>query len=83
MALAPVSCHYVISFNYGGKKARDVSLTCRCYLSDILPDSIFYNSIGSRMTQFFLFWGGNRCLSWHRRYGFSRITVTPVGVGKH
>ena len=34
------------SFNYGGKKARDVGLTCRCNLSNIMPDSIFYNRMG-------------------------------------
>ena len=46
MALAPVSCHYGISFNYGGKKARDVSLTCRCQLSNIMPDSIACDPMG-------------------------------------
>ena len=40
-------------FNYGGKKARDVDFTCRCYLSNIMPDSIFYDSMGCGMTQFF------------------------------
>ena len=29
MALTPVSCHYMTSFNFGGKEARDVGLTCR------------------------------------------------------
>ena len=42
-------------FNYGGKKARDVALTCRCHLSNIIPDSIFYDSMGWGMTQFFVF----------------------------
>ena len=73
------------SFNYGGKKARDVGLTCRCHLSSIMPDSIFYDSMGWGMTQFFLVFfgrGGNRCLPQHRRDGFSLITITPVGVGK-
>ena len=45
MALTPVSCYYMTSFNYGGKKARDVGLTCRCHLSNIMPDSIFYDNI--------------------------------------
>ena len=44
MVLIPVSC-YMTSFNYGGKKARDVGLTCRCHLSNIMPDSIFYDNI--------------------------------------
>ena len=44
--LTPVSCYYMTSFNYGGKKARDVGLTCRCHLSNIMPDSIFYDSMG-------------------------------------
>ena len=42
MALTPVSCYYMTSFNYGGKEARDVGVTCRCHLSNITPDSIFY-----------------------------------------
>ena len=42
------------SFDYGGKKARDVGLTCRCHLNKIMPDSIFYDSMGWRMTQLFL-----------------------------
>ena len=74
------------SFNYGSKNARDVGLTCRCHLSNIMPGSIFYDSMGWGMTQFFLFFvflrGGNRCLPQHRRDGFSLITITPVGVGK-
>ena len=43
--LTPVSCYYMTSFNYGGKKARDIGLTFRCHLSNIMPDSIFYDSI--------------------------------------
>ena len=71
------------SFNYGGKKARDVGLTCRCHLSNIMPDSIFYDSMGWGMTQFVFFLrGGNRCLPQHRRDGFSLITITPVSMGK-
>ena len=46
MVLTPVSCYYMTSFNYGGKKARGVGLTCRCHLSNIMPDSIFYDSMG-------------------------------------
>ena len=42
------------SFNSGGRKAREVGLTCRCHLSDIMPDSIFYDSMGWAMTQLLL-----------------------------
>ena len=35
------------SFNYGGKKARDVGLPW----SNIMSDSIFYDSMGWGMTQ--------------------------------
>ena len=38
--LTPVSCYNMISIDYGGKKARDVALTCRYHLSNIMPDSI-------------------------------------------
>ena len=54
MALTPVSCYYMTSFNYGGKEARDVGLTCRCHLSNIMPDSIFYDSMGWGITCLFL-----------------------------
>ena len=56
--LMPISCYYVTSFNYGGKKARDVGLTCRCHLSNILPDSIFHDSMGCGVTQVLLFFLG-------------------------
>ena len=46
LALMPVSCYYMKSFNYGSKDARDVGLTCRYHLSNIMPDSIFYDSMG-------------------------------------
>ena len=42
--------YYMTSFNYGGKKARDV-LTCRCNLRNVMPESIFYDRMGWRMTQ--------------------------------
>ena len=71
------------SFDYGGKKARDVGLTCRSHLSNIMPDSIFHDSMGWGITQFFSFSGGNHCLPQHTRDGFSVTTITPMGVGKH
>ena len=55
MALTPVSCYYLTSFNYGGKEAKDVGLTCRCHLSNIMPDSIFYDSMGWGITCLFFF----------------------------
>ena len=42
------------SFDYGGKKARDEGLACRCHLSNIMPDSIFHDSMGWGMTQLLL-----------------------------
>ena len=55
MTLTPVLCYYMTSFNYGGKEARDVGLTCRCHLSNIMPDSIFCDSMGWGITCFFFF----------------------------
>ena len=93
--LKHVSCYYMTSFNYCGKKTRNVDLTCRCHLSNVMPDSIFYDSMGWGMTQlllllllfcflFFCFFlrGGNCCLPQHWRDGFSLMTITPVGMGK-
>ena len=56
--LMPISCYYVTSFNYGGKKARDVGLTCRSHLSNITPDSIFHDSMGCGVTQVLFFFLG-------------------------
>ena len=50
MALTPVPCYCMTSFSYGGKKVRDVGLTCRSHLSNIMPDSIFYDSMGWGIT---------------------------------
>ena len=88
--LTLVSCYYMTSFNYGRKKARDIGLTCSCHLSNIMPDIIFYDSMGWGMTQLlllllllvFFLRRGNRCLLQHRRDGFSFITITPAGMGK-
>ena len=79
--LTPVSCYYMTSLNYGGKKARDVGFTCRCHLSNIMSHSIIYGCMGWVMTQSF-FRGGNPCLPQHRRDGFSLIIITPVDMGK-
>ena len=76
MALTPVSCYYMGSFNYGGKKARDVS--------NIIPDSIFY--MGWNSLSFFCFFlkGDNHCFPQHKRDGFSfLIIITPVGLWRH
>ena len=55
--LMPASCYCMPSFNYGGKKARDVGLTCRCHLSNIMPDSIFYDRMFPVITCLFVyFW---------------------------
>lgn len=56
------------SFKLGGKKARDLDLPRRCHLGTIMPDSMFYSSMGSGIT-----WG--RCLLQHRRDSFSLIII--------
>ena len=52
MVLTPASSYYMTSFNYGGKKARHVGLTCRC-LSNIITDSFFYDNMGWGITCLF------------------------------
>ena len=80
--MTPVSCYYMTSSNYGGKKARDVGLTCRSHLSNIMLDNIFYNSMGWGITCLF-FKGDNHCLPQRKRDGFSSlIIITPMGLGK-
>ena len=50
MVLKPVSCDHVTTFNYDDKKARYVGLTCWCHLSNIMPDSIFHESMRQEIT---------------------------------
>ena len=73
MVSMPVSCYYMTSFNYRGKKTRDVGLTCRCHLSNNMPNSIFYDSMGWGITCFCFFFfdfkGDNHGLPQHKRDG--------------
>ena len=41
----PASCDHVTSFNYDGKKARDLGFTCYSHLSNIMSDDIFHESL--------------------------------------
>ena len=79
MVLKPVSCNNVTSFNYDGKKARDVGLTCWCHLSNIMPDSIFHESMSYGITC--LFFQGDTCFPQDERDQISFITITSVGMG--
>ena len=81
MALTPVSYYYMTLFNYGDTEARDVGLTCMCHLSNIMPDSIFYDSMRWGIT--FFFKGDNHRLPQHIRDGFScAIIVTLMALRK-
>ena len=83
MVLKPVSCYYMRSFNCGGKNARDVGLTCRCHLSNIMPDGILYDSMGWGITCFICLKDDNHCLHQHKKDGFScLIIITLVGSEK-
>ena len=77
--LKTLTCYYMISFNFGGKKARDVDLTCRPYcaiLCLIESPMILWN--GGWLI--FFIRGGNRSLPQHRRDGFSLFAITLMGV---
>ena len=50
--MRPISCYHMTSFNYDDKKVNDVSLTCRCHLNNIMPDSIFHGKMRSGITCF-------------------------------
>ena len=82
MALTPVSCYCMTSFYCNGKEGRDADLTCRCHLSNIMADSMFYDSIGWGITCP-SFKGDNHCLSQHERDGLScLIIITLMALGK-
>ena len=55
MVLKPVLCFHMTSFNYGAKGVRDVDPACRCYQSNIVPDSIFSVNIAQCVTCLFVF----------------------------
>ena len=44
--LTSVSYDYATFFNNDCKKARDAGLSCRCHLSNIMPDSILHECMG-------------------------------------
>ena len=82
MGLTLVLCFYMTSFNYGGKNARDVALTYRCHLSNIMPHSIFYGGMGYGITSLFCK-GDNYCTPQHQRDGFNcLIIITQMDLGK-
>ena len=85
--LTPVSCYLMASFTNGGKNARNIGLLCRCHLNSIMPDSIFYDSMGWGMIQGFfvflcLFVFSGVVTAVFCRNGFSLIAIIQVGVGK-
>ena len=53
--LTSVSCDYGTSFNYDRKKIRDVHLTYRCYLGNIMSDSMVHESMGQLLVFIFCF----------------------------
>ena len=46
----PYAIYCATSFNNSGKKARDIGLTFRQHLSNIMPDSIFHGSMFQGIT---------------------------------
>ena len=61
----------MLLINHGGKKAIDVVFTYICHLNNIMPDSIFYDSIEWGINCFFK--GDNHCFPQRKRIGFSLI----------
>ena len=41
---------FFMTFNYGGKREKDVGFTCRCHMNNIMPDCIFYDCIFKMIT---------------------------------
>ena len=95
--LIPASFDHVTSFNYYNKNARDVDLTCWSHLSNIMPDSIFHESMRRVITcsvLFCLFFcislfvccaffvGWYFCFPLDKRDGINFITITWADMGK-
>ena len=81
MALTPASCYCIPSFNYGSRKARDIHLTCRSHLRNVLTDSIFYDSLKWGITYCF-FNSHNHCFPQRKLNGFCYlIIITPMDLG--
>ena len=82
MVLTSVSCYYMTSFHYGGKKTRDVGFTCRHHLSNIMPD-IFYDSMEWGITCLFYILIIIIIILRVIANGFSCIIIiTSMGLGK-
>ena len=81
MALTPVSCYCIPSFNYGSRKAKDIHLTCRNHLSNVLTDNSFYGSLKWGTTCCF-FNGHNHWVPQRKLNGFCcLIIITTMDPG--
>ena len=92
--LKSVACDHVTSFNYDGKKARDVGVTFWCHMSNIVPDSMLHESMRQGINVlffcfvlvlylFFLFFARwYICFPYDERQGISFIDIKSVGVGE-
>ena len=86
--LTSVSYDYATFFNNDCKKARDAGLSCRCHLSNIMPDSILHECMGQRYlfcclvcflviaVWFLFFYGWYLCFPQSERDVISFITIT-------
>ena len=72
-----------MTFNYGGKNATDKALLVDIlgHLSNVIPNSIFYDCTGWRITCFFCK-GDNHSLPQHKRDGFSCVVYYCYGPEK-
>ena len=71
----------MISFSYDDKQNMVVDLTCECYLSNDMRDSIFYDGMVERITVILFFTGDNYCFSLSRRDGCNIATIKPWEMG--
>ena len=63
--------------------SRDVGVTCRYHLSNIVPYSIFCDSMGWGTTFPFFDKSDSHCLPQHKKDGFScLIIITLMALGK-
>ena len=79
--LKPVLCDHVTSINNDYKEARDVGLTCWCYLSNNMPGSIFHESMWQGIIFFFVDAGWYFLLSsrWKRWNQFYHYKINGRG----
>ena len=88
-----VNASFILLYNitsHDGNKEKEVGLTFKCHIRNIMPHNIFYDGMGGAGNNLFCFFififfivrGGDYSFSQFRSNGRSFATITKAGIGR-